>query len=258
MKVNEAMQLQGKVACITGAGQSIGQAIATRFAQEGAILLLNDTLHTDTLSHLLIEMHASGQQASIVDADITSESSIKSMVERISQSRQQIDIWVNAATAAHFGSSHENHSTSIEEEEQRFRRLLDIDVKGTFICCNIVAPIMQSQGGGCMINMSWDAALVEGAKGTDSIMFAAAKGAVHSLSMSLARQYAPSVRVNTIAPGAMTEGTLYPPVSDQPLPLLARFCTPADIAEVALYLASPASSYITGQTIVVNGGSIMY
>ncbi len=248
------MLLKGKIACITGAGQAIGQAIATRFAREGAIVLLSDSIHASALSSLLDTLRASGQQASIVDGDVTSDPSIKSMVEGILQSYGHIDIWVNAATAAHFSNPHDHHSTSIEEEEQRFRRLFDVDVKGAFICCNVVAPIMQSQGG-CLINLSWDAALSEGAAGPDAIMFAAAKGAVHSLSMSLARQYAPSVRVNVIAPGAMNEGTLYPPAE---LPPLTRFCTPADIAEVALYLASPVSSYITGQTIVVNGGSIMY
>jgi 3-oxoacyl-[acyl-carrier protein] reductase len=258
VKANQAMRLQGKVACITGAGQAIGQAIASRFAQEGAIVLLNDTMHADAFSHLLDEMRVSGQQASVIGGDVTSETSVKRMLENIQQTHQHIDIWVNAATGALFGEQvQENAAYQAHTEEQRFRRLLDIDVKGTFICCNAVAPIMQTQGSGCIINMSWDAALVEGVAGIDAIMFAAAKGAVHSLSMSLARQYAPAVRVNVIAPGSMSATSLYPCIPEQRSPL-ERLCTPHDIADVALYLASPAAAYITGQTLLVNGGTIMY
>lgn len=253
------MRLQGKVACITGAGQAIGQAIASRFAQEGAIVLLNDTEAAGMLAQLLNEIHASGQQASVIGGDVTSEKAVKRMLESILQIHQHIDIWVNAATGALFSEQKQGNSGyQAYTEEQRFRRLLDVDVKGTFICCNAVAPIMRSQGSGCIINLSWDAALTEGVAGIDAIMFAAAKGAVYSLSMSLAREYAPTVRVNVIAPGSMSSATsLYPRIPEQNSPL-ERFCTPHDIAEVALYLASPAASYITGQTLLVNGGAIMY
>lgn len=252
------MHLQGQVACITGADQVIGRAIALRFAQEGAIVLLNKMQHADAVAQLLHEIHTAGQQASAINGDVTSETEVKLMLESALQTYQHIDIWVNAATGALFGETEqENVAYHAYTEEDRFRRLLNIDVKGTFICCNAVAPIMQSQGSGCIINMSWDAALVEGAISTDGIMFAAAKGAVHSLSMSLAREYAPAVRVNVIAPGSMHAASLYPDLAEKKTPL-ARLCTPEDVAEAALYLASSASSYITGQTIVVNGGSIMF
>lgn len=249
------MRLQGKVACITGTRQAIGRAIALQFAQEGAIVLLNDTWHSDTLSRLADEIGTSGQQAGVIDDDITSETAVKRMVESALQTYQHIDIWVNAATGALFDETEGENSGCTEEE--RFRRLLNIDVKGTFVCCRIVAPIMQSLGSGCIINMSWDAALVEGTAGRDNIIFAAAKGAVHSLSMSLAREYAPAVRVNVIAPGSMNVGSHYPHRAEQKSPL-GRFCTPDDVAQAALYLASPEASYITGQTLLVNGGSIMF
>ena len=252
------MRLQGKVACITGAGQDIGQAIALRFAQEGAIVLLNDLWHRDTLSRLVAEMSMSGQQTSVVDGDVTSETEVKRMLESALQTYQHIDIWVNAATGAQFAVV-EQEASGLHgyTEEERFRRLLHIDVKGTFVCCRAVAPVMQTQGSGCIINMSWDAALIEGAAAMDHSIFAAAKGAVHSLSMSLAREYAPAVRVNVIAPGSMDVGSDYPHIVEQKPPL-GRFCTPDDVAQAALYLASPQSSYITGQTVVVNGGNIMF
>ena len=250
------MRLQGKVACITGAGQDIGRAIALHFAQEGAIVLLNETGKADELAHLVDEIRTSGQQAGAIEGDVTSETEVKRMVESVLQSYSHIDIWVNAATAATTALSGEAGDHEYTEEE-RFRRLLDVDVKGTFICCNTIAPIMQSQASGCIINMSWDAALAEGAAGANNVIFAAAKGAVHSLSMSLARQYAPAVRVNIIAPGSMNASATYPIVAEHKTPM-ERFCTPGDVAEAALYLASPEASYITGQTLVVNGGSIMY
>lgn len=256
------MRLQGKVACITGAGQDIGRAIALRFAQEGAIVLLNDIWHRDTLSRLVDEIGTSGQQASVMDGDVTSEIEVKRMLESALHIYQQIDIWVNAATGAQFAvveqEASELHGYT---EEERFRRLLNIDVKGTFVCCRAIASSMQSQGSGCIINMSWDAALIEGAAGIDNSIFAAAKGAVHSLSMSLAREYAPTVRVNVIAPGSMNASSHYPTptvTEGERTSPLGRSCTPYDVAQAALYLASPQSSYITGQTIVVNGGSIMF
>lgn len=167
---------------------------------------------------------------------------------------QHIDILVNAASGANF-----RNGKQILSDEARFKHMLRTDVKETFLCCRAIAPIMQKQGSGCIINVSWDYALAEGMAGTDGIMFAAAKGAVHSLSMSLAREYAPTVRVNVIAPGAIDADWLYPPVQEaiQHMPM-GRAGTPADVAEAALYLASPDAAYITGQTLVVNGGNVMY
>src|SRR5579859_6588607 len=158
------MRLQGKVACITGAGQDIGRAIALQFTQEGAIVLLNDIWHSDALSHLVTEINMSGQQASVMDGDVTSEIEVKHMLESAVQVYQHIDIWVNAATGAQFAGV-EPEASGLHEytEEERFRRLLHIDVKGTFVCCRAITPVMQAQGSGCIINMSWDAALIEGA-----------------------------------------------------------------------------------------------
>lgn len=252
------MRLQGKVACITGAGQDIGRAIALQFAREGAIVLLNDFLHSDTLANLVDEILTLEQHAQAIEGDGTSQSEVKRMVGDVLQTYQHIDIWVNAATGASFGAAEGGnpvyHSST---DEERFRHLLNIDVKGTFVCCRAIAPVMKSQGSGCIINISWDAALIEGMAGMDGSMYAAAKGAVHSLSLSFALRYAPAVRVNVIAPGTMDSGSYVPHTAGPPAPL-GRFCTPEDIAQAALYLASSEALYITGQTFVVNGGSIMY
>jgi 3-oxoacyl-[acyl-carrier protein] reductase len=148
-----------------------------------------------------------------------------------------------------------NQSTG-ETSEEKLRRLLDVDAKGTFLCCRAVIPVMQTQGVGCIINMSWDHAITEGMAGVDATMLAAAKGAVHSLSMSLARELAPIIRVNVIAPGWIRTDKLVK-LNNTAIPA-GRWGEPADVAEAALYLASPEASFVTGQVIMVNGGDIMY
>src|SRR2546429_66768 len=115
---------------------------------------------------------------------------------------------------------------------------------------------MQSQGAGCIINMSRDHAITGGMAGTAATMLAGAKGAVHSLSMSLARELAPTIRVNVIAPGRIRTGKSVE-LNNIAIPM-GRWGEPADVAEAALYLASPDASFVTGQVIMVNGGDIMY
>ncbi len=120
---------------------------------------------------------------------------------------------------------------------------------------------MQAQGDGCIINMSWDHAVSGGMAGAH--VFAAAKGAVHSLSMSLARELAPAIRVNVIAPGWIrTSLTQHQPedlqASLRQATPMKRLGEPADVADAALYLASSEAAYVTGQVIMVNGGLIMY
>lgn len=246
------MRLAGKVAIITGIENPIGRAIALRFAQEGAIIAVEDTHDGLTVERLVNEIHAIGQQAMVLRGN--GQDALELFVQSALDAYRHIDILVNAASDADF-----RDKEHVLSDEHRFKNLLRTDVRGTFLCCRAIAPIMQAQGSGCIINFSWDYALAEGMAGTDGIIFAAAKGAVHSLSMSLAREYAPTVRVNVIAPGAVDADWLYPREQEatQHIPM-GRSGTPSDVAEAALYLASPDAAYITGQTLVVNGGNIMY
>jgi 3-oxoacyl-[acyl-carrier protein] reductase len=120
-----------------------------------------------------------------------------------------------------------------------------------------------AQGSGCIINMSWDEALVEGVAGTEASIYAAAKGAVHSLSLCLAREFAPTIRVNVLASGAMdTEVTARLPeqmiATGRAETPMGRRVKPAHVAEAAVYLASDEARFITGQTLLVNGGRVMY
>jgi len=253
------MRLRDEIALITGASGDIGRAIALRFAQEGAKIIVNFAHDERRASSLVDEIRATGRDALAVAADVSSGEQVKRLVEIAINTFGRVDILVNNASAY---SIIVNQSAGLTAEE-KMRRLLDVDVKGTFLCCRAITPVMQVQGGGCIINMSWDHAITGGMAGTAATMLAAAKGAVHSLSMSLARELAPTIRVNVIAPGWMRDDELSPqtkslPEAHQQTTPLRRLCEPVDVAEAALYLASPDASFVTGQVIMVNGGDIMY
>ncbi len=250
------MRLQDKVALITGANSSIGRAIALRFAREGANIILAHFQHEQEMAEIVNEIEATGKHALVIAADVRAEDQVQHMVTKAMNALKRIDILVNTAEADIFAAIG-------MDDEQKLQQVLDIDVQGTFLCCRAVIPLMQAQGDGCILNMSSDTALTEGAYGTLMTMYTAAKGAVHSLSMCLAQEVAPTIRVNVLAPGwirtPMTahfpDGTQSTIDSNTPMEGIR---VPDDVAEAALYLASPETSYITGQTIVVNGGRIMY
>jgi 3-oxoacyl-[acyl-carrier protein] reductase len=223
-----------------------------RFAQEGAKIIVNYAHDKSRASSLVDEIHALGRDAIAIAADVSSNEQVRRLVEITVNTFGRVDILVNSASAC---SITLNQSTD-EIPEHKLRRLLDVDVKGTFLCCRAVTPIMRARGSGCIINMSWDHAITEGMAGSEATMLAAAKGAVHSLSLSLAREMAPAIRVNVIAPGWIRTGKSLT-LNSTAIPA-GRWGEPADLAETALYLASSEASFVTGQVIMVNGGDIMY
>ena len=253
------MRLHDNVALITGATGEIGRAIALCFAREGAKIIVNYAHDESTAVTLVNEIRAMGRDALAFAADISSAEQVKQLIDMAVNTLGRVDILVNNASAYNVLQKEFPNQNS----EQKLRRLLDVDVKGTFLCCRAVIPVMQTQGAGCIINMSWDHAITEGMAGVEATMLAAAKGAVHSLSMSLARELAPAIRVNVIAPGWIHHDQLSPQTKglseahQQAIPL-ERPGEPADVAEAALYLVSSEASFVTGQVIMVNGGDIMY
>ena len=252
------MRLHDKVALITGTTGQIGRAIALRFAQEGAKIVVNYAHDQSKANSLVDEIHAMGRDALAVAADVSSSEQVKRLVEAAVTTFSRVDILVNNASA--YMTINQSASKASEE---KLRRLLDVDVKGTFLCCRAITPVMQAQNAGCIINMSWDHAITGGMAGIEATMLAAAKGAVHSLSMSLARELAPTIRVNVIAPGGIRHDELSSQAKallethQQAIPLRG-LGEPSDVAEAALYLASPEASFVTGQVILVDGGEIMH
>jgi len=145
---------------------------------------------------------------------------------------------------------------------EKLDRLLTVDLKGTILASWTASELMMPQdGGGVIINMSWDHVLI-GMEGRNPQMFAAVKGGILSFSKSLARSVAPAVRVNVLAPGwietsfgAGIDRARYQAIADATP--LKRWGTPDDVAGAAVFLASPAASFMTGQTILINGGVVM-
>jgi 3-oxoacyl-[acyl-carrier protein] reductase len=198
-----------------------------------------------------------GGRALVAQADIGTRQGCEALVADARDRLGGLDVWVNNAGA--------DVLTGAEAEwdwERKLDLLLAVDLKGTIACSYAVAEAMRDQpGGGVILNMSWDH-VTSGMKGENPELFSAVKGGVLSFSKSLARALAPTVRVNVLSPGwietAFGEGAdegFRREVADATP--LGRWGTPADVAAAAVYLASPAAAFITGQAINVNGGTVM-
>ena len=241
---------------ITGASSGIGRAIALAFAGEGACVAVNYNKSKDRAQDVVGEIRGLSGQALAVQADIADPDAATGLVETVCAEFGRIDVWVNNA-----GADILTGRGARLTDRQKLTLLTDVDLKGTIHCCWAVAGVMQRQGGGVIINMSWDQAL-HGYPGTNPQMFAAVKAGVQGFSKSLARTVAPAVRVNVLAPGwiatafandVMDEDYYRGRISEIPL---QRFGTPEDVAAAAIFLASDESAYITGAVLNVGGGVV--
>ena len=198
-----------------------------------------------------------GGRALVAQADLGTRAACEALVAEARERLGGLDAWVNNA-----GADVLTGESSDWEWERKLDLLLAVDLKGTITCSYAVGAVMREQpGGGSILNMSWDQ-VTTGMKGENPELFSAVKGGVLSFSKSLARALAPAVRVNVLCPGWIEtafgehadEGFRREVAESTPL---KRWGTPADVAAAALYLASPAAAFITGQAINVNGGTVM-
>ena len=247
-------RLQDKVTVVTGASSGIGRAIALAFAGEGARVVVNYNRSAERAEGVVREIEGLSGQAIAVQADIAEPDAVAGLIETAGAEFGRIDVWVNNAGADILTGSGARLS-----DGQKLSMLTDVDLKGTIRCCWAVADVMQRQGGGVIINMSWDQA-VHGYPGTNPQMFSAVKAGVQAFSKSLAKTVAPAVRVNVLAPGwiatafateVMDEDYYKERLAEIPL---QRFGTPEDVAMAAVFLASDDSAYITGAVLNVGGG----
>jgi 3-oxoacyl-[acyl-carrier protein] reductase len=200
---------------------------------------------------------ARGGRALVAQADLGSRDACEALVADARERLGAIDVWVNNA-----GADVLTGDAAEWEWERKLDLLLAVDLKGTIVCSYAVADVMRAQpGGGTIINMSWDHVTV-GMKGENPEIFSAVKGGVLSFSKSLARALAPAVRVNVLSPGWIetafgegADGDFKREVAESTP--MKRWGTPADVAAAAVWLASPAAAFITGQAINVNGGTVM-
>ena len=249
-------RLAGLNTVVTGGSSGIGQAIALAFAREGATVLFTYRSAADAAQQVLTEICALDGHAYALQAELGTVEACNALVSQAQQRLGRLDVWVNNAGADILTTEAADWDWS-----RKLNLLLAVDLRGTLACCYAADKIMQQQPlGGHLINMSWDHVTV-GMAGENPELFSAVKGGVLSFSKSLARSVAPKVRVNVLAPGwietrfgAQANREFYQQV--QANTPLQRWGTPEDVAAAAVYLASPAAKFLTGQTINVNGGIV--
>lgn len=248
------LQLEQKTAVITGASSGIGRSMALAFAREGARVVVNYNNSVARAETVVNEIRSNGGHAVAIQANVGHPDQIENLIRTTQAEFGIIDIWVNNAGADILTGSGAKLS-----DEEKLHQLIEIDLKGTIACCWALVPVMQGQGRGVIINMSWDLA-IHGFYGRNPQMFAAVKAGVLGFSRSFASTYGPVIRVNILAPGwihtsfaeEMMDRKYYEArISEIPL---GRFGTPEDVAAAAVFLASDASSYMTGEMIKINGG----
>jgi 3-oxoacyl-[acyl-carrier protein] reductase len=242
------------VAIVTGAGQGIGRAIALGFATRDTSVVVADVRGSNA-SKVQDEILNTGKKALALEVDVSSEPSVKRMIQRTLEEFGTVDVLVNNAGIY--------PSTSIEQlTSQSWDQVIGTNLTGTFLCSRATVPVMLEKKKGRIINISSSTAF-RGAKG--GAHYAASKAGIIGFTKALALELAPSgITVNAVCPGLtdtaqprghMTEKELYSKKERIPLQRIAQ---PEDIVGPVLFLASDKASHITGQTFLVNGGDLMW
>lgn len=246
------LDLTGKTALVTGASRGIGRAIALALAEAGATVCLNFRTHHDQAKETLTAIEARGGNGFIHQADVSDGAQVGAMIEAVLARSGRLDILVNNAGLT-------KDRLLLEMDDSDWEDVLRTNLTGVYHCCKAVARSMIMRRWGRIINLS-SVTASRGAKG--QVNYAASKGAVEALTRSLAIELAPKgVTVNAIAPGLIQTDMSRPilamaePVIRDRIPM-RRLGTPEDVAPLAVFLASEAAGYLTGQVIAVDGGLI--
>jgi 3-oxoacyl-[acyl-carrier protein] reductase len=248
-------QLDGRVAVVTGASRGIGRAIAERFAEEGARVVVNYKSSEKKALAVVEKIKDQGGDAICVMADVSSYADIKRLVEETLRKYKRIDVLVNNAGIHITGDF-------LETSEDDWDRTMDINLKGAYLCSKEVAPVMLKQKKGKIINMSSNSGLYH-PSAMRFIEYVVSKAGMNGLTKALALRLGPNIMVNAICPGwiktEMLEGTnpeFEKAILDETA--LKRYGTPDDIAASAIFLASDEADFITGELLIVAGGRGMH
>jgi len=247
------MPLKGKTAIVTGSGRGLGKAIALKLAAMGANIVLNDIRESDSVDVTYEEFKAKGYNAIVTKGDVRNENDVEDMVQKAVEAFGSVDILVNNAGIT-------KDMLMIKMSEKEWDDVLDINLKGAFLCTKAAVKVMMKKKWGKIINI----ASVAGVMGNPGqANYSASKAGLIGLTKSTAKEFASrNITCNAVAPGLiqskMTD-VLPEKVKENYLNSipLRRFGTPEDVANVVGFLASDDSNYITGQVIHIDGGLVM-
>lgn len=252
----EAEVLDHKIVLVTGASSGIGRAIALRCARAGADLAITYRQNRSGAETTATEIRSLGRRAEVIRTDISRPEEIGDLTHRLKQLFGIVDVWINNA-----GADILTGQAGRLDRLEKLDLVLTVDLRGTVLASWAAVDLMRAQGGGAIINMAWDHISL-GMKGENPSLYSAAKGGITSFSKSLARDVAPEIRVNILAPGFIE--TTFAEEADPKfrqhviqLTPLGRWGTPDDVAAAAVFLASDDAAFLTGQMIAVNGGVVM-
>lgn len=246
MSVLEKVKLTGKVALVTGGGKNLGKVIAVALAEAGADVVVTSRTLSE-VEETAEEIRGKGRRALAISMDVTNSAQVEGVVQKIVSEFGRIDILVNNAATRCYKSI-------LDMSEKEWRDVIDTNLTGAFLCCKAVGPVMVRQGSGRVINI----ASRVGLRGVPNrVPYCSSKGGLILLTRALALEWAPySILVNAVAPGLMNTKRAAKATKDErtaEIPL-KRAAELEEVAPMVVFLASEASSYMTGEVVLIDGG----
>jgi 3-oxoacyl-[acyl-carrier protein] reductase len=242
-----------RVALVTGGGTGVGKATTLQLAKRGFGVAINYSRSREDAEATAAEAREAGARAITVACDVSSDRQVREMIEQCRREFGRLDVVVNNAGMTHFVP----HDDVEALTEDKWDRILAVNLKGPFFVSRAAIPLMRAGGGGAIVNV----ASVAGVAGSgSSIAYAASKGGLITMTKSLARAFAPDIRVNAVCPGVILSRWLedHQDMIDAAIKItpLKRASTPDDIADAITFLACDAGM-MTGQALVIDGGRTM-